>query len=248
MDFRLTVPELASNCWPGTPQSFVNEIFEKTRGQLEDLEGVIISDSTPSASDQDRLWIKTDVNGIPIGQFLYALGQWIWPLEGAVQRASELMMWEGTLASIITIDGGSAGAVTLTTGPFWEIHSEFVGRSPMAVGTIPTSNPSKTLAVEEDYGEGAHALTEAELPTSTHKHLFPLYSNPAATSPAPHTYGSGPLLGVSENVADDSVGTYNPVFDYTEPVALGDGDTMPVIHPVRGVYILRRTGRLYLVG
>lgn len=163
MEFRLLTPVLASNCWTATPQSMVNELWEKTRGQLEDLTGVIISSTTPAATDQDKMWVKTDGN-YPIGNFIFISGQWLWPVEG--YDANDRRFWRGTLADLPTKDGGTVGVATLTTGPFWELDTDMNGRVAIGVGGLPSG---ATLANGDTGGNDEITLASAQLPPHTHE-------------------------------------------------------------------------------
>ena len=62
---------------------------------------------------------------------------------------------------------------SLTSGPSWEIDTQFEGRVPIGVGTIPgTTTPVITTVVEDAVGNGEHTLTEAEGATGVHTHAF----------------------------------------------------------------------------
>lgn len=164
MDFRLVTPVLASNCWTATPQPMVNELWEKTYGQLQDLTGVIISDTTPDASDEDKMWVKTDgVNGPPIGQFIHALGQWLWPVFNWDDNVR--VFWRGELANLPLKDGGTIGVATLTTGPFWELDPDMNGKIPIGVGGLPSG---ATLANGDTGGNDEITLQSAQLPPHRH--------------------------------------------------------------------------------
>jgi len=249
MDFKLTTPELAQDCWPGTPQPFVNEIFEKTRGMLEDLTGSIASASTPDPDDRDKLWIKLDGSGNPIGLFYWGNGEgaWIWPYEGDSRKLipGYRMLWVGDPADIPTLGGGSTGAVTLSSGPFWEIDTGFSGRSPMGVGSIPDANPAVAISSEEDYGEAAHTQGEDEVGPHTH----------VISSQASITHDGVVDVVNSGGGSDDGL-FIGQTGDLTNALTVGennyttsDGQTaMPIIHPVRGIYFLKRTIRIWLTG
>lgn len=240
MDFSLTTPVLDQDCWPALPQALLNEAFEKTRGQLADLTGVIASSTTPDPSDRDKLWIKLESpNGPPIGQFFYGGGDWLWPYDGDTRKVikGERMLWVGNSADIPTLGGGTAGVTTVKLGAFWEIDTLFEGRSPIGVGAIPDAIPAKSITSEENYGEGAHLQLEEEV--GPHGHGLPTLTDAMRTTLAP---GSG-----SNN--DDSISgagfmglaTFSKIGDVTQ---VG----MPIIHPVRGIYFLKRTIRIWMTG
>lgn len=136
-------------------------------------------------------------------------------------------------ADLNTWDEGEAGVVGIYTGPFWEIDTDFDGRSPMGPGAIPTSNPAKTLAVGEAYGEGAHTQLTDEVGPHTHD-----LSHPEMVSS-----GGGASVGMMRGDSGNPVNNLTALTNtYAAP---GTQQAMPVIHPVRGRYFIKRSGRLY---
>lgn len=115
---------------------------------LGELSGVYVSDTPPA--DNSYVWFQIDPT--TKGQvyptpFLYSThyGQWI-ALYPVPALDNERRLWVGTPVELETYDGGAAGAVTDTTGPFWEIDTDFEDRIPggvKAAGTI--------AAVSTDY-------------------------------------------------------------------------------------------------
>lgn len=97
----------------------------------------------------------------------------------------------------------------------------------MHPGDIPTANPAKTLAVGENFGEGAHTMTAAEL--ATHDHVV-------------HAFGEGGSL-TDIQAGNNLVAGAGEIERDTDET--GDGEAMPVIHPVRGLYCIKWSGRLY---
>lgn len=235
MDFRLSVPVLDQNCWPALPQTLVNEIFEKTRGQLQDLTGVIASATAPAPEDQDKLWVKLDGFGRPLNNFIYAGGLWLWPHPVAASSGFR-WMWAGNPADIPTLDGGTAGIATPTTGPFWEIATEFEGRSPMGVGAIPGANPAKSIASGEQFGEGAHTQLADEVGPHTHE-------------PSPKIMATSPGSGSVQGILFGGTGDARPdLAVLANTYSAGTQSAMPVVHPVLGIYFLKRTQRQWLTG
>lgn len=245
MDFRLTTPTLDQNCWPAAPQTLINEYSDKVRGQLEDLTGIIASETEPDPEDRDKLWVKLDGSGRPVGHYFYGSGAWVWPVDDDINKYTEgeRMPWLGDPSDIPLIWGGEAGVATLTTGPFWVIDTAFAGRSPMGVGSIPDANPAKALSSGEEYGEGSHLMTDQEVAAHTH----PLQADSSITN-ADGTIdvvnsgvGANGLMMGNTGPAEQSLSVEQN--EYT-----ADQETMPVIHPVLGVYFLKRTIRKYLRG
>lgn len=230
MELPLIPGTLSSNCYPANPQTLYTEMFSRGAVQVDALNGVIISESAPEPEDRDKMWVKVDSSGIPLGQFIYGNGQWEWPHE--VPPSSPCRwLWVGDLTALATFDGGNVGSAPYA-GPFWEVDNDFAGRSPMAPGLIPSANPAKTLSVGENYGEGAHTQTIEEVGPHTH---------PLSPRDELEGTGSGDIEGITVSGTGPSVGTLIAAQnEYTT-----DQQAMPVIHPVRGIYIIKRTARIY---
>lgn len=247
MDFSLTTPVLASNCWPATPQSMVNELWSKTRGQLQDLEGVIISASAPDVDDQDKAWIKVDGSGRPLGIFRYGAGQWLWPVQSWSTLERRLLL--GTEADVWSYDGGDGtdpsigSGPTPTTGAMWEVDHDFDGRSPLGPGAIPDSDPPQTIATAGvDGGKGTVLMTSTQVAPHTHA-LSADTSIEDGDNIKVVSSGSGStglLIGGSGN-------TSTPLsVDLSDPGATQE--QIPVLHPVRTIWVIKRTARLFYVG
>jgi microcystin-dependent protein len=244
MDFRLTTPELASNCWPATPQSLVNEMFEKTRGQIEDLEGVIISATTPDPEYQGRLWIKVDVGGVPLGHFKYYSGKWIWPVEG--YDLDDRRFWRGELASLPLKDGGTVGIATQFTGPFWELDEEMNGRVAVGAGGLPSG---ASLTAGQTGGLDTNSLTDENLPA--HRHGVSLTEGSGDLAPA-ELGGFGVGVGASGSSDDDLQWRSNANttrIGYTrENTNVLETTAFTNMQPYLVGYWIRRTIRQYYTG
>lgn len=230
MDLPLIPGVLSSNCYPANPQTLYTEMFSRGAVQITTLKGVIISEDAPVPEDRDKMWVKVDSSGIPLGQFVYGNGQWVWPHE-VPPVSSTRWLWVGDLVSLATFDGGTVGSPPYA-GAFWEEDTDFAGRSPMAPGNIPTAVPTKSLSVGENYGEGAHMQTVDEVGPHTH---------PIVPRDQLEDTGSGNLDGITSSGTGPSIGTLTAgQNEYTTTQ-----QAMPIIHPVRGVYIIKRTARIY---
>jgi microcystin-dependent protein len=134
-------------------------------------------------------------------------------------------------------DGNDPGAVppTTYTGAMWEADSDFAGRSPMHPGNISGSSPLKNLAETENYGEGNHALVQAELPNVN----WNLNVNSLSQAP-----GAGAQDGLLYQ--QPGTGSGNVAVPPSLIVSSGGTNTPhQTVHPVRGVWIIRRTARAY---
>lgn len=179
--------------------------------------------STPAAEDRDKPWIRTNSDGTDDGVWVFFNGFWIQkhPLPQGM-----VTLYEGTLASVPTYDGGEAAAVTNISGPFWEEVTEMQARSPIHPGTLPSGT---VINVGNNIGEEAHVQTLAEL--VGHVHDITVFS-------------SGSFSGDGAEIFNEP----DPGEERTRQT-LEEGSTPPaamnVIHPSRGIFFLRRTARLY---
>lgn len=181
--------------------------------------------TTPAPDDQGKPWFRTDATtGLPDKWYVFVGGSWVslhpMPI-GAV------VMYEGSLASIETYDGGEAGTVTATTGPMWERVTQLDARFPMGPGTLPSGT---AVAVTNTGGEEKHALTEEELPNieiHTRQRTDLVDGGGSAASLVHATFGA--------QVTVDEFG--------------GDASGNTVAHnnlpPYYGIFFIRRTARLY---
>ena len=80
--------------------------------------------STPSADDNDKPWIRTDEDGRPDKMYVYKDGYWICkhptPASGKERR-----IWTGTDTELLSYeaDGNSSSTATIYSGPFWEVDT-----------------------------------------------------------------------------------------------------------------------------
>lgn len=178
--------------------------------------------TTPAANLRDRPWIRTNSDGTPDALYVYAMGAWLTkhPLPQDL-----VCMYEGSEASIDTFDGGEAGAVTTISGPFWEKVDEMDARSPMGPGTLPST---QVIAVGDDFGEEKHTQTAAEVGPHTHDVQIPNNTAPPDTVNTLDQQGDGSAFQtVTSEENTPSATPFN------------------VVHPVHGIFFIRRTARLY---
>lgn len=216
-----------------TLQQLNNDIISLASGYLPGKYNTFnYGSDTPAAEDRDKPWFRLFVDGTPDKWYVYFNGAWSTPYR-VPATSSERMLWVGSLVDLQSYDGGSPGAVTATTGPFWEEDTDFAGRSPMHPGAIPASNPAKTLAVGEDFGEGAHLQDTQEVGPHPHPFSHPRVEGSGSTDITggdviAGDVGTGPQTGTASALSN----TYTTV-----------QKAMPVIHPVRGIFICKRTIR-----
>lgn len=239
----VTLPEgfCESLTGPNWAQTLINV---GVGGSVAQLEGsgfsvVLVQDTQPDPDQQDALWYQP-TTGLT---FSFNGGAWVTP-HRSPPGSDERRMWVGTLVGLRSFDGGDGTATTPNTnvGAMWEEDPDFQGRSPMGVGAIPTSNPPANLAVATNYGEGAHTQTADEVGT----HAHPLGSDASIQN-------GDNVLCVSTGMAGAGLmrgDTGSPLTDLSvqNNTYTASQEPMPVIHPVRGAYIIRRTNRVNYVG
>lgn len=237
---------------PSVPEGFCNTLGPNWIQQIVNLMGqavavfsdvgtiVLNQESVPNANQRDFLWFRPST-GLT---YYWDTGTSAWISPHRDEPNSDVRRWwAGSLLDLESYDGGSPGAVGANAGPMWEEDTAFRGRSPMSPGAIPDANPAKTLAVNEDYGEGAHTGTAQQVPPHTH----PLTADASIVDGdniKVVTSGGGSVVGLqiggSGDASDDLVVAAN---EFT-----GTQEASPVIHPVRGLYAIRRTARINYVG
>src|SRR6266852_4970670 len=102
-------------------QSYADDIINRLTGSVS-VNGVVIGPNLPAVTDQDKLWIKTDNAGNPIGQFIFN-GRWIWPHETPAS-GQERRIWVGQESDLWAYDGGdgtdpTAIPPTAVSGAMW---------------------------------------------------------------------------------------------------------------------------------
>lgn len=181
----------------------------------------------PAVEDRDKPWFRLNADGSPDKWWVWFNGIWVnrHPIEAS---DLSLRLYRGDAASVDTYDGGSAGAITETSGPMWAIDSEMEGRSPIGVGHIGGGTGTE-LALDQTFGEEKHTQTAAEMAAHTHdlsadKDNFTAFTT-AGTNAMP--VGSG---YVTKAIAMQTAGESTPA---------------NIVHPVLAMYYLKRTARVY---
>lgn len=222
-------------CYPESPQAFYNEMFELGVAVAPTTAGVVgPQDAEPSAEDRDKVWIRTSGGApvIPLG-WIFHNGQWV-AKHPIAASSSFIWLYEGTAGSIDTLDGGAAGAVSVNSGPFWEIVTSMQTRVPVGVGTLPSGT---TLAVGDLGGEEDHILTQAELPLSLSALTANLTGFRTNMEAAPPIWLASPGSGPQTATTPPSE---EATFTFTNTGGGQGHNTLPLY---RAVYFLRRTAR-----
>lgn len=238
-------------CYPGDPNDYFFDGISATVVSFNTSTGNLyynIGPTVPSVDNRIYPWYRCGVTDNWEGWYFWGpqqgLAHAFWLQRHPEEASSDKrVMWVGSdPADIDTYDGGEVGAVTDITGPFWEIDHDFDARIPIGVGT---TTGGTVIQVNTDSGADTFSLTYENIPA--HYHYINVEGDSALT---PETESEGYLrVGAGTEVdwvdgsgPKDGMGkTYNQVNDGTTPE--------PVTHlgPVRGVYVIKRTARVYRV-
>lgn len=213
----LQAGNLLETCF-GSEQARLNAFAAALFAQLPGSSFFNFGDTLPDVSNNSYPWFRTIDS-----RWYHFSGDWI---SAVNYDDGDRRLYGKSLTDLLTYDGGDAGAASDRTGPMWVEDTDMIGRSPMHPGLLPGSSPSKTLVLDEDYGAGSHAQTIAEL--AAHTHALQWRAN---------TSGTG---------SDNDTGTVLTPFTGSANVAtVGSGTPMNMVHPVRGMYVIKWSGRLY---
>lgn len=128
---------------PRSNQQLANDIAAGMRVTFTGTFTTITSSTEPSVEYRGSIWIKTDAtSGAVLGEFTFSsiYGIWLayhWPFNIVPTRERKLFV--GTTGQLEVFDGGEAGAVTETTGAFWEEDTLWQDKFPLGVGTLIVS-------------------------------------------------------------------------------------------------------------
>lgn len=245
VNLAILPPTLSTSYCFSSWQQLANDIVGGAVVQFEVSGATVVlrQNSTPAAADRDKIWFNTDT-----GRFLRyegSIGAWVAdhptpPDDGRV------ILFTGDAGSVDTLDGGSSGAVALTSGPFWEIATEFANRFPVGVGTFPLSGT--VVGVTGTGGVDQTTIAQANLPNITLSVTTAIVGATGVGSPEDvvgATYGSTALAGsgrVVDSTSSDFTGRY-----YTQgrTEALGTGANLTILPPYIGTFFIRRTARKF---
>lgn len=214
------VPE--GTCPPWLPQKWP-ELVALLSASLNGGNNVFnVGSSTPAPADQDKPWLKSTAAGYPDGQYwLFNAGFW---LKQHPLKPGMIIMWEGDISAINAFDGGESAAVSLITGPMWEVVTELQGRFPIGAGQ--DSSTSTNFANGSEGGEETHELTINEMPAHSHRVNAAMDSSGGS--------GGNRLREVTD--PDNATTTSQDT---------GGGEAHNNLPPYRALHFIRRTAREY---
>ena len=236
----------------GSWQTVLNEFFKAVTAYLPGNYSLFtFGNTTPAVDDQDKPWIRTNVDGSPDRIYVYFNGKWVSP-HPITAGGNERKIWVG--ANDVTLwgyDGGDEndpGSVTptATTGAMWEIDTAFNDRIPM--GVLPsTGQVTSALATA---GALTVTLSEANLPAHFH-YLFNTQAGTESdtgvnTSDSADRVGDDWFGGNRQyGISGSDAATYPASVGKSSSV--GSGTAISIVPPVVGVYFIKRTARVYYV-
>lgn len=201
--------------------------------------------STPAPDFRDRPWVRTNSDGTFDGVYTFANGLWVRPHPDFVGK---IVMYDGDVANITSLDGGTADPITTTTGAFWAKIDAADGKFPIQPGTMPSG---AVIGAQATGGEELHTLVGQEIP----KHTHPMFAD-EFVNPWKAISGSDPQVAKECNY--DGLGAPSTYFmagssieaTLGNPASYGganDGSTTPHnnLPPYYGAYLIKRTARQY---
>jgi hypothetical protein len=176
----------------------------------------------PAINNRIFPWLDQDGNW-------WIYDQSLWLRKNIVAASGyDRRIYVGTTTDLLSYDGGDGTATaTNTTGPMWEVDTEFEARFPVGAGAFVASGAVAVMGKATStaiVGEDQHTLTIPEMPAHTHN-FFPL-----VTADANNGGANGVQYGTTANVATSST---------------GDGTSHNNLPPFYGVYFIKRTIRVY---
>jgi len=226
----LTAPSLPANYCPASYQKLANDIIGGTQATFNSTIGNSFFNFGPTyPAINNRIYPWLDENG---QWWIYDQGFWL--RKNPVTAAYERRIYVGTTTDLLSYDGGDGTATaTSTTGPMWEVDTEFEARFPVGVGAFVASGAVAVLGKTTSTsiaGEDKHTLTVPEMPKHTHSMTWD--SNDTSGGDQLNTLYYGPEANIPNNMIKDTGSTGGDVAHNNLP-------------PFYGVYFIKRTSRVY---
>jgi hypothetical protein len=226
----LTAPSLPANYCPASYQKLANDIIGGTQATFNSTIGNSFFNFGPTyPAINNRIYPWLDENG---QWWIYDQGFWL--RKNPVTAANERRIFVGTTTDLLSYDGGDGTATaTNTTGPMWEVDTEFEARFPVGVGAFVASGAVAVLGKTTSTsiaGEDQHTLTVPEMPKHTHSMTWD--SNDTSGGDQLNTLYYGPEANIPNNMIKNTGETGGDVAHNNLP-------------PFYGVYFIKRTIRVY---
>lgn len=200
----------------------------------------------PAVDDRNKPWLRLNADGSRDDWYVFYTGQWLAPYR-VPPSSSERRLWVGLEADLATYDGGEVGAVSDTTGPFWEVDHNFDARFLVGPGTfaVDPADPATGTTV----GVGGTGGKENSQVTIGSANL------------APHTHDIGCEASDEGDSTDESGrftvsdGTFHwrtttgKKIGHTRLGGGTAGAATPLsftnLPPYRGIFVIKRSARIH---
>jgi hypothetical protein len=241
----LTAPSLPANYCPASYQKLANDIIGGTQATFNSTIGNSFFNFGPTyPAINNRIYPWLDENG---QWWIYDQGVWL--RKNPVTAAYERRIYVGTTTDLLSYDGGDGTAIaTTTTGPMWEVDTEFEARFPVGVGAFVASGAVAVMGKATSTsiaGEDQHKLTVPELAAHTHNVAIKVFGHGGEDNGQRVMADGGsssPTLTNNTTVFPGS--TLDPDVDAIA-VSVGGDIAHNNLPPFYGVYFIKRTIRVY---
>lgn len=193
----------------------------------------------PAPEFQAYPWLRTTD-----GRWYMYSGVWRSPNNYSLD---ERRIWMGSLSDLITYDGGSAGTVSATTGPMWVEDTSMIDRIPIGAGStaaigVNAGSASVTLTPDNmNHWHGVGTDGGIDDPPTMIRRDWTSPNNFTRRINDLNTSGSTGWMDNTTPFSSGTMGSTEPFANTTSPTAFS------VIPPVKGVYFVKPSGRLYYV-
>ena len=240
----LTAPSLPANYCPASYQKLANDIIGGTQATFNSTIGNSFFNFGPTyPAINNRIYPWLDENG---QWWIYDQGLWL--RKNPVTAAYERRIYVGTTTDLLSYDGGDGTTTaTTTTGPMWEVDTEFEARFPVGVGAFVASGAVAVLGKATStaiVGEDQHKLTIPELAAHTHDVAIKVFGHGGEDGDRSAADGGTTSNTVTNNTTIFPSSTIDPDLD-AKAVSVGGDIAHNNLPPFYGVYFIKRTIRVY---
>ena len=240
----LTAPSLPANYCPASYQKLANDIIGGTQATFNSTIGNSFFNFGPTyPAINNRIYPWLDENG---QWWIYDQGVWL--RKNPVTAAYERRIYVGTTTDLLSYDGGDGTATaTTTTGPMWEVDTEFEARFPVGVGAFVASGAVAVMGKATStaiVGEDQHKLTIPELAAHTHDVAIKVFGHGGEDGDRSAADGGTTSNTVTNNTTIFPSSTIDPDLD-AKAVSVGGDIAHNNLPPFYGVYFIKRTIRVY---
>jgi len=141
--------DVSNACYRSEQERYLDYLLKTVwKVRLGDTTGILIQEAQPAVEDNDKIWYKRASDGgleWPALPFAWNINYSQWLATHPIPPGDNgLRIWIGAAVDIDDYDGGETAGISPSTGPMWEIVTDFNDRIPAGVGT-------NVAAVNTDY-------------------------------------------------------------------------------------------------